>query len=138
MQLLELSLTIYSKKYTLVTIYRPEPVAKHWYTMSTFFKELNDLLSHYNMLKNEVILIGDFNIHVNDTNNRHAKKLLDIFDTFNLTQHINEPTHKHGNTLDLLVTRKKTRVTNFTVSSQLSDHNNIIFRLDLKKPEPIE
>ena len=66
MQVLELSLSIYSKKYTLIIIYRPEPVQKHWYTMTTFFKELNILLSNYNMLKSEIIIMGDFNIHVNN------------------------------------------------------------------------
>ena len=123
MQVLELSLTIYSKKYTLVVIYRSEPTNKHWYTMSTFFKEMNKLLAHYNMFKNEVIIMGDFNIHVNKENDRNAQKFQEILDTFNLVQHIKEPTHKHGNTLDLLITRKNTKMIDFSVNSQLSDHN---------------
>ena len=137
MQLLELKLKVYSKTYTLVVIYRSEPVANHWYTMSNFFKEFNQVLSHYNNARHEVILTGDFNIHVNKPNDPKAKKLLAILDTFNLIQHIQEPTHNCGNTLDLLITQKNTKLKDFTVSTQLSDHNNIIFTLDVKKPEPI-
>ena len=137
MQVLELTLSIYSKKYTLVVIYRSEPASNHWYTMSTFFKELTELLSHYNTKRNEVIITGDFNIHVNDANNSNTKKLMAILDMFNLVQHIKEPTHRHGNTLDLLITREKTKVLDFYVGDQLSDHNNILFKLDLRKPDPV-
>ena len=137
MQALELCLSVYSKKYTIVVIYRSEPVDKHKYAMSTFFKEFSELLAYYNNKKNEVIFTGDFNFHVNNLNNTNAKKFMCILDTFNLIQHIHEPTHKHGNTLDLIITRKTSKAYGFRVSSQLSDHNNILFNLDLKKPEPI-
>ena len=79
MQVLELTLSIYSKKYTIVVIYRSEPAHNHWYTMSTFFEEFTQLLSHYNMMKHEVILTGDFNIHVNDEKNQNAKKFINIY-----------------------------------------------------------
>ena len=136
MQVLELTLTIFSKKYVLVVIYRSESSAKHKYSMSTFFKEFSELMAHYNTMKHEVIITGDFNIHMNKPNNPHTRKLNTILNTFNLKQHINEATHKHGNTIDLLITRQKTVMKEFAVTCQLSDHNNILFKLNLKKPPP--
>ena len=62
---------------------------------------------------------------------------MEILDTFNLVQHIHEPTHTAGNTLDLVITRKDSKAHGFIVSSQLSDHSNIIFSLNLSKPTPL-
>ena len=139
MQVLELALTIFSKTYFFIVIYRSESAPYHRYTMSTFFKEFSELLAHYNHKNNEVIITGDFNIHVNKPNNPDTSKFLNILDTFNLVQHIQEPTHEHGNTLDLLITRRETKMSNFTISSQLSsDHNNILFTLDVNKPSPLK
>ena len=139
MQVLQLTLTVFSKKYTIVVIYRSESSHNHKYKMTTFFKELRELLSHYNTCKNDLIITGDFNIHVNDLDNPRTSKFMDILDTFNLVQHIHEPTHELGNTLDLIITRKTSRMTEFHVDSQLSsDHNNIIFKLDFKKPSPMK
>ncbi len=50
---------------------------------------------------------------------------------FNLTQHVNEPIHRLGNTLDLIITRKRSIILNHHVDFQISDHNNIIFQIDM-------
>ena len=136
MELMELSLSINSKKVTLVIIYRPESSDTNTYTMETFFEEFNELMAYYHLIKNEVIITGDFNIHVNKPTLSTTKKLNEILDTFGLIQHIEEPTHKYGNTLDLLITRKNTAMKEFVVDEQLSDHNNIIFKLNFNKPPP--
>ena len=49
------------------------------------------------------ILSGDVNIHL-DTDDIYARQLNDIFQMFNLKQHVNFPTHKHGHTIDVVVT----------------------------------
>ena len=106
------------------------------YTMQTFFRELNELIAYYHLYKNELVICGDFNIHVNKPHDKHSKKLSNILDTFNLIQHIKQPTHKRGNTLDLVITRKQSLVKRFVIGEQLSDHNNIIMQLDLRRPPP--
>ena len=138
MEILEMSLVKNSIKITLVVIYRSEKSTQHWYTMETFFDELNEIMAHYNLVKNEVIICGDFNIHVNKPDATHTKKLNEILEMFGLTQHIHEPTQERGNTLDLLITCKDTILKDFTVGERLSDHNNIIFKLNLEKPLPKE
>ncbi len=59
---------------------------------------------------------------------------MDILSQFNLVQHINEPTHKLRNTLDLIITRKTSILLNHKVNFQISDHNNILFQTDMRKP----
>ncbi len=59
---------------------------------------------------------------------------MDILSQFNLVQHINEPTHKLGNTLDRIITRKTSILLNHEVDFQISDHNNIFFQIDMRKP----
>ena len=39
------------------------------------------------------------------SNNRHAKRFVDILDGFGLQQHVKRPTHKKGHTLDLIISR---------------------------------
>ncbi len=91
-------------------------------------------MSHYSIRKDEVIICGDFNIHINKPDDPNTKKFMDILSQFNLVQHINEPTHKQGNTLDLIITRKTSILLNHKVNCQISDHNNILFQIDIQKP----
>ena len=132
---MELSLNHEGKKTTLVTVYRPEASNKNKYSMEEFYEEFSSLLASYHQ-KSEVILVGDFNFHVNKKDNTKARQFLDILDTFHLKQHINKPTHKEGNTLDLLITQYDTNISNCLIDEQNSDHNNIIFELQLKKIAP--
>ncbi len=90
-------------------------------------------MSNYNIIKDEVIICGDFNNHVNKPDDPNTKKFMDILSQFNLVQHINEPTHKVGNTLDLIITRRTSILLNHKVDFQISDHNNILFLIDMQK-----
>ena len=42
---------------------------------------------------------------MDDSGNRDAVRFLDILDSFDLVQHIHQPTHKKGHTLDLFLSR---------------------------------
>jgi hypothetical protein len=135
MEFMEIMLSFRSKRVRFVTIYRPEPSDKNHYTLTAFYREFGKLMSHYNLIKDELIICGDFNFHINKPNCPKAKKFMGILSSFNLKQHINEPTHDKGNTLDLLITRSPSILVNHMVDTQISDHNNILFKLNMKKPE---
>ncbi len=94
-------------------------------------------MSHYNLTKEERIICGDFNFHVNKVTDPEAIKFMDILSSFNLTQPMNipEPTHDQGNMLDLLITRNSSILLEHTVDSWISDHATILFTLNLRKPE---
>ncbi len=134
MEFMDVMLTVWSKKVCLVTIYRPEASQKNKYTMEDFYKEFSKLMSHCNIIKDEVIICGDFNIHVNKPDDPNTKKFMDILFQFNLVQHLIERTHKLGNTLDLIITRKTSILVNHEVDFQISDHNNILFQIYMQKP----
>ena len=53
---------------------------------------------------NKLLILGDFNIHVNDKFEENAGNFMDIFMALGLEQHIHFPTHKTGNTLYLVIT----------------------------------
>ena len=75
-----------------------------------------------------MIVAGDFNIHVNDPAGRHACHLADVLDSLDLAQAVLMPTHKDGNTLDLVITRSDGRPTSCTVDPPniISDHSLIL------------
>jgi len=134
---MEVNLTLSGKVTILVTIYRPEPSLRHHYTMSEFFNEFTELLAYYQNCNNDVIIVGDFNFHVNKSDNVNARKFLDILDMFNLVQHVSSSTHRDGNILDLLITRRdSTIVLDYSIDEQNSDHSNILFQLNVSKPPP--
>ena len=76
------------------------------------------------------MITGDFNIHVNDPHDRHARRLSPLLETFDLVQSVSQPTHRRGNTLDRLITRAESRPTECTVDlpDVISDHALVVCR----------
>ncbi len=81
----------------ILLIYRPP---KH---NSSFLSELTELLTLACAQHDRIIMLGDFNIHV-DSDCNTAKDFLSVLDYFDVSQHIDFPTHSHSHTLDLLCT----------------------------------
>ena len=86
-------------------IYRPPYSSKLRVTTGTFFEEFQTYLSGAVQSPYSLLITGDFNIHVNDDNNSDHIRLRNLFCMYDLVQHVHVPTHKSGNTLDLIVTR---------------------------------
>ena len=55
-----------------------------------------------------LLIEGDFNIHVDIPGNEDCVCLKEVLESMGLQQHVhvNEPTHKSGHTLDLIITRR--------------------------------
>ena len=49
-----------------------------------------------------VILLGDFNIHIDNPSNIFANDFTSLLDCLAITQHVNLPTHNKGHILDLI------------------------------------
>ena len=127
-----INLELHGKKIMLVLLYRPEPSNKNKYTMSEFFDEFTNLLATLHQLKTEIIIAGDFNIHINKKDDPRTIRLNSILEMFDLVQHISTPTHRGGNTLDLVISHKdSTLVADCTIDDLNSDHNCILFKLYL-------
>ena len=68
---------------------------------------------------------------MDDCSNPDTQKFLDLLDSFDLQQHVKQPTHRDGHTLDLSITRKlETLVKDEpTVDLFISDHAVVLTRL---------
>ena len=91
-----------------------------------------------------ILLTGDFNlpsISWSDDNytiqstpaygTEVNNKMLDIVNDHSLSQHVHEPT-REDNTLDLVFTTKPDMITDVSVESGMSDHNLVVFDINLK------
>ena len=76
-----------------------------------------------------------FNLHVNDASDRSAQRFLRLLEAFNLKQHVWVPTHRSGNTLDLVITRNdESTAQDFDVFDPvISDHYVVNCSLALPK-----
>jgi hypothetical protein len=124
---MEILITSGGKQTTVITIYRAESSARRKYSMDEFYTEFSKFLSSYQCCNHELIITGDFNFHMNKPNDPRAKRFSELLEMFDLTQHVTGPTHKSGNTLDLIITRKKSLFTGYFTSDLNSDHNCILF-----------
>lgn len=114
----------------LAVLYRPPG------PYSLFLEEFSNFISDLVTRADNILIIGDFNIHINNSTDPLSKAFLDIIDTCGLTQFVCEPTHRGGNTLDLVLTRG-IPVSALMVSSYvsaLSDHYLIKFEIELICP----
>ena len=84
----------------ILTVYRPPSPNLD----NVFFTEFSSLLQNLVTSSYELIITGDFNFHVNNSNCPSANSFLSLIDTVDLTQLVSFPTHTAGNTLDLLIT----------------------------------
>ncbi|XP_062400145.1 uncharacterized protein LOC134089717 [Sardina pilchardus] len=78
----------------IAVLYRPPKLS------NTFIPELSTVLTALNAMSPNVILMGDFNIHMDNCSNAFTKDFM--LDSFGITQHVNCPTHSKGHILDLV------------------------------------
>ncbi len=80
--------TISGSSFTLLTIYRPSNTSH-----PVFISELSSLLEDLISSNSEVLITGDFNIHVDILSDPLSKSFSNLLETFDLKQHITFPTH---------------------------------------------
>ena len=85
----------------LITVYR-----LHSVSLSIFMDELAELFDLYAVPNDSFIIAGDINIHV-ETESLYSTRFNDMLDLYDLRQHIQEPTHRKGHTLDVVITPNK-------------------------------
>ena len=104
------------------------------YFKGMFFDEFTDLLELNASSSGRLMIVGDFNFHWENKDDLDTQHMNEILDSFNLTQHVSEPT-REGHILDWIITRSDdTLVTNVEVSTPIADHSSVNVLLNLKKP----
>ena len=73
---------------------------------------------------------------MDDCSNPDTQKFLDLLDSFDLQQHVKQPTHRDGHTLEISITRKSETLVEDepTVDLFISDHAAVLTRLGLSRP----
>ena len=118
-------------------IYRPQRDANDKVVpMKDFFSDFQTHMEKVILSSGHLIISGDFNIHVNKPLDPETIKFNDILNSLGLKQHISQPTHKDGNTLDLLITRVDDDILDGepVVMDMISDHAAIHFGINLTVP----
>ena len=84
-----------------------------------------------------LVILGDFNIHVDDVNDPNASIFLDIMTALGLKQHVRGPTHQSGNCLDLIFMEEMSRTKAIKCGQNIivSDHNSIQCILNIPKKD---
>ena len=99
----------------------------------------DDFLMHINSFNSKVILLGDFNVHVDISHKPDVKHFLSSTQSSGFFQHVSGSTHKHGHTLDLLFSRPEDDlVKDVIVGTRLSDHHFILCTLSFQKPDDVK
>lgn len=117
------------KPLLFVVVYRP-PAGPH----SEFLSEFSDFLSDLVLRTDKVIIIGDFNIHVDVINDSFRNGFISLLESVGFLQQINQPTHSFNHTLDLVLTYgvEVEHVSVFPQNPLLSDHSLITFTFMIK------
>ena len=125
------------KSCTLVVVYRPPPNSKNKLTVPQFIDEFADFLEKRVADVENLCIVGDFNFHIDVSNDPQASMFLTTLEAFGLVQHVVSATHCKGHLLDLIITRSRDNlVASTTVHDILmSDHHWIHSSLLLKKPK---
>ena len=101
-------------------------------TSLSCFDELNDMLAIYS---SPLLIVGDFNVHVDDRADTSSAKLHDILVNHCLQQHVTPPTHVGGHILDLFITRDSQDIVMMPIDTPLhSDHSLVVGEVNCLTP----
>ena len=107
----------------LSVIYRPPNSS-----VPVFAIDFLDLLENSINENGRLIILGDFNIPINNTDSPDTSIFQEILDSLGLQNHIRFPTHRQQNTLDLIITEHQENVIRKLNQGRLfSDHYLIDF-----------
>ncbi len=107
----------------LALVYRPPHLVKDFINEFTAF--MGDCITKYN----NILLLGDFNIHVCCQSKPLEIEFLSLIDSFNMVQWVKDPTHTHGHTLDLVLSHGFSITDVQVFDTLLSDHMPVLFTL---------
>ena len=124
------SLQIGDKILTILVIYHPPGN-----TNTRLLDEVGQLVQYYMTNHKNLVILGDFNIAVQDLNNPDSLAFYDTMEALGLVQHIDKPTHHLGNTLDHIYTESLDQlgVQHAFIGSYISDHRLVGIEINSKK-----
>ena len=116
-------------------MYHPPPQGKYNTMNGMFIDDITELLTNKLPQYQNSILLGDFNLHIEDQANTDAVFFNETMTALSLEQHILGPTHVRGNTLDLIYMHLSNsfNVTSAISHGYISDHCMVSVDINIKK-----
>ena len=100
-----------------------------------FIDDIMELLTKKISILDNLIIMGDFNIHIEDDSNMDTTIFNVTMQAHGLQQHANKPTHHQGNILDLIFTEVSSDLKglNCKIYEYLSDHCLVTIDTNIRK-----
>lgn len=145
---LDCKITIKNYSMRLAIVYRPPPSKGNGSKTCVFLEEWAKFLAKFAVTDKNIIITGDLNFHLDIPTQSDTIKFTSILQSCGMVQHVREPTHVLGHTLDVVITRDTdTSVSNINVvdpglsdnksGKVTKDHYAVIFNTVAEKPPPI-
>ena len=120
---------------TVCAIYHPPYSETYQVTKQSIIDEFSEYLWEVLAEHRNLVITGDFNLHVNDPEDQDGEVFIDTMQALGLDQHVTFPTHRSNNTLDLVFSECLSTYKILSCKSEpyLSDHTSVEFLLSVKK-----
>ena len=121
-----------SSRLRIVVVYRPSPSRKNQLNVTLFLEEFSSFLEKVVTTTEPLVIVGDFNFHLDNEDDQSAALFQDLLGAFNLIQHVQDSTQKFGHTLDLMTTRageepvRNVRVSHPATSNHCAVHSETL------------
>ena len=105
-----------------------------------FITEFLDFMGELQLSSKNIVILGDFNLHVNDKSGMlMPNNFIDMVEASGMKQWINFPTHKQGNTLDLIITElaAEVQIKNVYCEPYISDYCIITCTCNIPKTKMV-
>ena len=102
------------------------------YASCNFFAEFEEIMNIMSSYNEEVVVLGDFNFHLECIADRDAENFKNILHMHDFKSCVAEPTHEQGSWLDVVATKAGLKVDCFDVS--FSEHKVLMWKIQLKVP----
>lgn len=82
------------------------------------------------------LIARDFNFHVDCHSDNNVKNFAEVLQTYGLQQHIQVPTHESGNTLDFIIPRSNSNITDLLLGQLWRYQMTFFIECNLNIPRP--
>ena len=77
-----------TKTVTVISVYHPPPSAANGLTVDVFLDEFGTLLEELIVIEADLLIVGDFNFHMDNLTDGNAIRFNRLLTTFDLQQHV--------------------------------------------------
>jgi hypothetical protein len=128
-EIMALSFRVNNISFKTALVYRPG----HPGTDISFLEQFESVLESFSNFEDNFYICGDFNYWINCPNGKpYTPNFINIIESHNCVNLINEPTHTAGNTLDLVICNKENKNIGefvvYPIDKNISDHAFIKFK----------